>query len=351
MTTGMSDCFDVIRCKKHRGFFLALLWLLCLNACDSKKEYLFYGNTMGTAYHIKVVAHGPHDPSFLKNLIDQRLDQINKSMSTYIQNSEISRFNQSTEVWKKQGISEDFLYVMRLSDKLFKLTGGAWDGTVKPLVDLWGFGGQGRPPELPDQARIKAALSIIGFDKIRIDSKGKSLQKMVPGVTVDLASIAKGFGVDQVSKRIRDHGYRDFIVEIGGEVFASGKTRDGTPWKIGINTPKSDAPADEVYKTLDLSDKAVATSGDYRNFIEINGVRYSHILDPRTGYPITNHVASVTILSDNCTFADGLATAVMVLGPVAGLDLINRLDNTEGLIITSNENGGLTDHPSKGFIH
>jgi thiamine biosynthesis lipoprotein len=167
---------------------------------------------------------------------------------------------------------------------------------------------------------------------------------------VDLSSIAKGFGVDQIAKLLRDNGFTDFIVEIGGEVVASGKTKGGSPWKIGINTPDKDAPMDQVYKTVILENQAAATSGDYRNFYEIDGIRYSHILDPRTGYPITNHVVSVTIISDHCTFADGLATGVMVLGPKAGLDLINRLENTEGLIITRDEKGKLTDHPSRGFI-
>ena len=337
--------------KKIGFLFLVLLWLLCPSACDSKKEHVFYGNTMGTTYHVKVVAQGAHDPTFLKKRIDQRLEEINRSMSTYIKDSEISLFNQNSRIHEKQAVSDDFLYVMKESEKLYHLTGGAWDGTVKPLVDLWGFSRQGIPESIPEQSSIKEALSKIGFDKIRIDAKGRSLQKIVPGVTVDLSSIAKGFGVDQIAKLIRENGYSDFIVEIGGEVVASGKTREGTPWKIGINTPDKDAPIDQVYKTMNLENQAVATSGDYRNFNEINGVRYSHILDPRTGYPINNRVVSVTILSGNCTFADGLATAVMVLGPDAGLDLINRLDNTEGLIITRDENGRLTDHPSKGFSH
>jgi FAD:protein FMN transferase len=335
--------------KKTGFIFIVFLWFVCLNACDSKKEHLFYGNTMGTTYHIKVVAHGFNDPSYLKNLIDQRLEQINRSMSTYIKDSEISLFNQSMDIHEKRAVSDDFLYVMGISKKLFQLTGGAWDGTVKPLVDLWGFSKQEIPLSAPEKSLIKKALSEIGFDRIIIDAKGHFLQKKVPGVTVDLASIAKGFGVDQIAKLIRENGYTDFIVEIGGEVVASGKTREGTPWKIGINTPDKDAPVDQVYKTLPLENKAAATSGDYRNFNEINGVRYSHIMDPRTGYPINNRVVSVTILSDTCTFADGLATAVMVLGPDAGLDLINRLDNTEGLIITRDENGGFVDHPSTGF--
>ena len=139
-------------------------------------------------------------------------------------------------------------------------------------------------------------------------------------------------------------------MEIGGEVFASGLRKDGKQWRIGINRPQRDAPYDQVFKVLTLQDKAFATSGDYRNYFEIDGKRFSHILDPNNGYPVTNGVVSVSIMSDTCTFADGLATAVMVLGPEKGLRLVNSLDNTECLIVVQ-KNGALTDYYSKGFVN
>jgi thiamine biosynthesis lipoprotein len=341
------NCFGL---KNPGLIFLVLFGLLGLGACDSKKEHLFYGKTMGTTYHVKVVTHGLKDPSFLKNLMDRRLEEINQSMSTYIKDSEISRFNQNPSIHEKHSVSNDFFQVMTVAQNLFKITGGAWDGTVKPLVEIWGFTAAKEKYTAPGKVVIEEALSNTGLDKIHLDPKDQTLQKMDPDVTLDLASIAKGYGVDQIAKLIQEKGYSDFIVEIGGEVAASGKNMEGGPWKIGINTPDAEALADEVYKTFDLENRAMATSGDYRNFIEMDGVRYSHILDPRTGYPINNQVVSVTIVAENCTFADGLATAVMVLGPEDGLALVNRLDNTEGLIITRDESGVLTDHPSKGFI-
>ena len=149
---------------------------------------------------------------------------------------------------------------------------------------------------------------------------------------------------------IRTNGIENFLVEIGGEVFASGLRKDGKQWRIGINRPQKDAPYDQVFKVLTLQDKAFATSGDYRNYFEIDGKRFSHILDPNNGYPVTNGVVSVSIMSDTCTFADGLATAVMVLGPEKGLKLVNSLDNTECLIVVQ-KNGALNDYYSKGFVN
>jgi thiamine biosynthesis lipoprotein len=168
-------------------------------------------------------------------------------------------------------------------------------------------------------------------------------------VTLDLSSIAKGYGVDQVAELMRQAGFVDFLVEIGGEVFAAGVRSDGRPWRVGINRPKADARIDEVYQIVSLQDRAFATSGDYRNFFLQDGVRYSHIIDPKTGRPVGNGVVSVSIVADNCTLADGLATAVMVMGAQKGLALINRLAGVQGLITVELPDGSLQDHPSEGI--
>jgi thiamine biosynthesis lipoprotein len=186
-------------------------------------------------------------------------------------------------------------------------------------------------------------LKDIGFEKIEIRDSG-ALIKHQAGVTLDLSSIAKGYGVDQVAETIRRAGFTDFLVEIGGEIYAAGVRPDGGPWRIGINRPKTDARFDEVYQVVSLRDQAFATSGDYRNFFVENGVRYSHIIDPRTGYPVANGVVSVSILADNCTLADGLATAVMVMGAERGLALIRRLDRVHGLVVVELPDGNLIDH-------
>ena len=303
---------------------------------------------MGTVYHIKIVAGFFDKTEGLKQKIDLKLEEINNSMSTYRKNSEISRFNALGRIGEKFYVSDDFLHVMTVAQNIYQLTGGAWDGTIKPLVNLWGFGNSKNKKRIPSRSEIQAILPGIGFNHIEISSD-RYLLKRKASISLDLASIAKGYAVDQIAMLIRTNGIENSLVEIGGEVFASGLRKDGKQWRIGINRPRKDAPYDQVFKVLTLQDKAFATSGDYRNYFEIDGKRFSHILDPNNGYPVTNGVVSVSIMSDTCTFADGLATAVMVLGPEKGLRLVNSLDNTECLIVVQ-KNGALTDYYSKGFV-
>ena len=316
--------------------------------CHAKREHLIQGRTMGTTYHVKVVTGYFQDISGLKVKIDQRLEAINDSMSTYQRDSEISRFNDLEQEGQFFEISNDFVNVMKMAQTIFELSDGAWDGTVKPLVDLWGFGRAGQRRATPQKQEVAALLNNIGFEYIEM-SPNASLLKKRRSVTLDLSSIAKGYGVDQVAEIVYKAGFRDYLVEIGGEIIASGKRKDGKLWRIGINRPRKDAAFDEVYKVIDLHNKAFATSGDYRNFFEVKGVRYSHVIDPRTGYPVSNGVVSVSIIADNCTLADGLATAVMVMGTEKGLELINRLEGVEGLIIVEKPNGSLGAYYSNRF--
>jgi len=328
---------------------ILILFMLLLAGCGLKKEAELSGKTMGTTYHIKVVAGVFTNIKDLKDQIDLRLDEINKSMSTFRKDSEISRFNAHQNIGEKFRISDDFYNVMTVAKTIYEETGGAWDGTVKPLVDLWGFGKSENNHTIPEKSRIAATLSDIGFNNIEIIAD-HYLAKKNTAITLDLASIAKGYGVDQVAALIRSNGIHNFLVEIGGEVFAAGLRKDGKRWRIGINRPQKNAPVDQVYKVVDLQDKGFATSGDYRNYFEVNQKRFSHVIDPKNGYPVDNGVVSVSIISNTCTFADGLATAVMVLGHKKGLDLVNRLDNTECFIVTQSKDGVLIDHYSKGFI-
>jgi thiamine biosynthesis lipoprotein len=335
--------------SKYIQTTLLIFFLVLLVGCGYQKEVSFSGNTMGTTYHIKVVTGIFSHATGLQKKIDGRLEEINKSMSTFRKDSEISRFNSIKHAGEKFMISNDFYNVMVVAKVLYEITGGAWDGTVKPLVDLWGFGNGKIRHTLPEKSKIKALLSEVGFDNIEISTDHYLIKKKAL-LSLDLASIAKGYGVDQVAALIRDNGIYDFLVEIGGEVFASGYRKDGNKWRIGINKPQENAPLNQVYKVIDIHDKGFATSGDYRNFFEVKHKRFSHIIDPRTGYPVDNGVVSVSILADTCTFADGLATAIMVLGDKKGIDLVNHLDNTECFIVTQNKNGALIDHYSKGFL-
>jgi thiamine biosynthesis lipoprotein len=303
---------------------------------------------MGTAYTVKVVTGYFGSVSGLQAKIDRRLDQINHSMSPYLKDSEISRFNRFPEVGAEFPISMDFLRVMQIAAQIHALSEGAWDGTINPLIDLWGFGRSGRTDQRPPPETISALLEDTGFQKIEVRDSG-ALVKRQASVSLDLSSIAKGYGVDQVSDEIRRAGFANFLVEIGGEVYAAGVRPDGRPWRVGINRPQAGARFDDVYRVIALQDQAFATSGDYRNFFVENGVRYSHIIDPQTGYPVHAGVVSVSILADNCTLADGLATAVMVLGVEKGLALFYRLDRVEGLIVEELADGSLRDHFSEGL--
>jgi thiamine biosynthesis lipoprotein len=326
--------------------YLAVFLLVA--GCESKREHTLTGRTMGTTYTVKVVTGYFGSVSGLPAAIDRRLEQINRSMSPYLKDSEISRFNRFQEVGVEFPISMDFLRVMQLAVRIHALSEGGWDGTVNPLVDLWGFGRSGRADRRPPPEKIAALLGEIGFQKIEVKDSG-ALVKRQAAVSLDLSSIAKGYGVDQVAAEIRRAGFSDFLVEIGGEVYAAGVRPDGRPWRVGINRPKTDARFDEVYKVVSLKDQAFATSGDYRNFFVEDGVRYAHIIDPKTGYPAAHGVVSVSILADNCTLADGLATALMVMGPEKGLALVNRLDGVQALMIAELPDGTLRDYPSEGI--
>lgn len=312
-------------------------------------EYRITGNTMGTTYTVKVVAVSLPSTADLKERIDRRLEAINQSMSTYRQDSEISRFNRLDRVGERFPISNDFSRVMQVAEKVHRLSGGAWDPTVAPLVELWGFGREGPPEGIPAAEAIRAGLARVGLDRITL-FEDAFLVKRDADIQLDLASIAKGYGVDQIAVLLRESGYKNFLVEIGGEVYAAGRRKDGRPWKIGVNRPEADAPQDAVYRVAALSDRAMATSGDYRNFFEIDGRRYTHVIDPRTGRPVTNGVVSVTVTADSCTLADALATALMVMGPSQGLSMIESLSNVEALVIVAAADGNYRDVHSSGFF-
>ena len=327
---------------------VSLLLFLVLFGCVGKKEAVISGTTMGTTYHIKLVSGYFNDTSGLKKIIDGRLHEINRSMSTYLPGSEISRFNAIRDIRQKLAVSDDFLRVMLAARDIYETTGGAWDGTVKPLVNLWGFGNTSQGHRVPDDAEIGNRLQRVGFEHIGIFPEGY-LQKKKSTVTLDLASIAKGYAVDQVSRLLRSRGIENSLVEIGGEVFASGCRKDGTPWRVGINRPSISASTAEVYRVVPLSNRAMATSGDYRNYFETAGRRFSHVIDPRTGYPVNNGVVSVSIVAQNCMLADGLATAVMVMGVEHGMALINSLTGVEGFIIVRKTGNAYVDYASDGF--
>ena len=311
-------------------------------------ELLLTGATMGTTYHIKIAAASKMDSKALQVRVNQRLEQLNKSMSTYQSDSEISQFNQWRSVDSNFKVSTDFLTVMLAADAVYGLTDGAWDCTVDPLVKLWGFGRSGPINQIPSAKVVSDALKNVGFDLIEVSAKG-FLKKHQPNVTIDLASIAKGYGVDQIAQLFESMRIKNYLVEIGGEVYATGQRSDGQKWRVGINRPEKFGAVGAVYKALELKNQAMATSGDYRNFEVIEGRTISHIIDPRSGYPVDNGVVSASVIAPNCTLADGLATAMMVMGPKKGITLLNRLEDVEGLIIVQTVGGKLTNYWTRGL--
>lgn len=336
---------------KHTVYRLsaAVVGLLILAGCSGNTEHLFEGRTMGTTYHIKVVADRAHDIAAVQAKVDRLLVKINQSMSTYQPDSEISRFNAFDKAGEPFQVSADFLRVMLSAREIYRVTHGAMDSTVNPLVNLWGFGKKGAVTAAPSPEAVADALERVGFDNIEVAETGYLVKKR-PDVTVDLAAIAKGYGVDQVAVLLHGLGFRSYLVEIGGEVYAAGRRADDKPWRVGINKPSADAAADAVYKAVALENSAMATSGDYRNFMRVGETVYSHIIDPRTGYPVHNGVVSVSVVADNCTLADGLATGIMVMGPEKGVALINSLSGVEGVIIVRQADGSFKDYLSSGMV-
>jgi len=328
------------------AFFATLLFAVSVGAEGAKTA--ISGKTMGTTYHLTVAGGAEIDQKSLKAAVDRELARINKSMSTYDPESEISRFNRFSKTGEPFPVSNDFYTVMETAAWLHRESRGAWDGTVGPLVDRWGFGRKKRTAELPTHREVDLLLQTVGFENIQFVPP-LALAKVSGGVALDLASIAKGYGVDRVAALLEERGHTDFLVEIGGEVYASGSRPDGTPWRVGINYPERGGAVNKIYRVMRLQDRAMATSGDYRNYFVMDGKAYSHIVDPRTGYPVSNRVASASVVASSCTLADGMATAMMVMGPDESIALADRTSGLECILLVRETDGRFTEHLSKGF--
>ena len=242
--------------------------------------------------------------------VEAVLDEVNSSMSTYRADSEISRFN-ALPVDEWFDVSPDFYTVLSTAMAIGWQSHGAYDVTVAPLVDLWGFGPQGPVAAPPSDDTVTDVLERVGQDHLRLDGEGQRLLKRSP-VTLDFSSIAKGFGVDRVAQWLSAQGVARYLVEVGGEMRLAGLSARGDPWRIAIERPDSGDRG--VEQAIRLTDTGVATSGDYRNFFEIDGQRFSHSIDPRRGYPVAHDLVSVTVVHPSAMIADGWATALVVLG-------------------------------------
>lgn len=322
-----SSTLDLTPAAAGRRSFWTLLVLLAglaVGACSEPEptETLIElsGPTMGTRYHVKIAPEagtlpGRLSPDRLQGQIDQRLETVEDMMSTYRPESDLSRFNASKSTdWIP--VPRPLLEVVEVSQTLSRMSGGMFDVTVGPLVDLWGFGPEPRAGEPPSAERIEAALARVGFGKLEVRPQPPALRKSLPGVRIDLSAIAKGYAVDQIAELLDGHGIANYLVEIGGELRGKGRKSGGRHWRVAIERPEPGVRAAQQIVTLD--DQAMATSGDYRNFFEHQGRLYSHTIDPRSGQPVQHRLASVTVLADDCMSADGLATALLAMGDEAG---------------------------------
>ena len=291
---------------------LALAALAGCSFQNREKVWEIAGPVFGTAYHIKVVL--PEDPQRLENLaegIEETLEKVDASMSTWRDDSELSRFNRLEDQSEWVGISEELHRVLSRSREISRMTDGAFDITVGPLVNLWGFGPDGRPEEVPSAEALQQVKDRTGYQHLKLRDNPPAVSAE-PAQYLDLSAIAKGFGVDQVAKYLESEGVSAYLVEIGGEIRVNGQKPDGTAWRLAVEEPSGEGR--QVNRIVALQQAAMATSGDYRNYYESQGQRYSHTIDPVTGKPISHSLASVTVITENCMTADALATAFNGMG-------------------------------------
>ncbi|MFW2589363.1 FAD:protein FMN transferase [Sagittula sp. SSi028] len=306
-------------------------------ACKPEAEVLkLSGNTMGTQYNVVAVpTGGALDRAAVSAAIETALADVTAEMSNWDAGSEISRLNAS-KAGAPVRLSPALANVMQNANAVHLASDGRFDVTVGALIDLWGFGVADVAPNIPADSAIADAMQRAGQGRV-LDLQGDVLTKQTDGAEIYLAAIGKGHGVDRVADALRGLGITDFMVEIGGDLYTAGNNPEGTPWQIGIESPVAGQRG--LYSVADVSNLGMATSGDYRNFFEADGTRYSHIIDPATGRPILHDTVSATVLTENAMLADAWATAMLVLGRERGLEIAEA----EGLAVT------FIDRDGEGF--
>jgi thiamine biosynthesis lipoprotein len=339
-----------------RRFILPALFVLALFAAQFLRSgaeeeqglltHRFTGPTMGTNYTVQVVASSltAAQQAAIADAITERLESVNAEMSTYRADSALSQLNvgRSTQA---TAISADLATVLAEAERIHGESRGAFDVTVGPLVNAWGFGPDG-PTQAPSDTEIAALRTRVGQAHLRLDAAAKTITKAHPAVYIDLSAIAKGYAVDRVAGALDALDHRDYYVDVGGEARVRGHNAEERPWRVGIEKP--DAGRGQAQEILRLTDMSVATSGDYRNYYARDGVRISHTIDPRTGRPISHGLASVTVLHAACMTADAWATALNVLGPVEGLALAEA-KALPAMFIVRQQGGGFEVETTTAF--
>lgn len=324
------------------GALFLVVFLRQPNGPESPDQWLLTGQTMGTAFTVKIVV--PPDVAVEEDevaaVIRETVDEVNSRMSTYRSDSELSRFNNfGTDLF---GISRPMLEVLTEAVRVSEISSGAFDITVGPLVDAWGFGPE-PVTDPPDEATIERLLQDHGYTHLDLDAGELTVRKDSVGLRCDLSAIAKGYAVDRVALELEELGFGDFMVEIGGEVRVAGRNAAGEAWRIGIERP--DGGGGQLWAAVALTDAAMATSGDYRNYYKRDGVLISHTIDPRTGRPISHRLASVSVIHPSCMTADALATALNVLGPDGGRELVES-EGLKAFFLVRTADGGFDEWAS-----
>ncbi len=295
-------------------------WLaLLLVSCDGKEEFTsISGKTMGTMWSLR----SEQATKETRQLIQDHLDQREAVLSHWKQDSAVTRFNDSRSTdW--QPVPRELFEIVELARDIASKTDGALDITLAPLIDLWGFGAQGPSKSMPTEAQITEAKARCGWQHLLTRLDPPALKKDIPDLRINVASVTEGYVIDELIALLKQHRLSNFLLEVGGEVAAIGHAPDGKPWRVGIQTP--DATPGDALQTIPLSDLCIATSGNYRHRYEKDGQSYSHLIDPRTGRPISHPLTSVSVIHESCALADGYATALMILGPDHGRKVADKL--------------------------
>ena len=328
---------------RNTFFFIIVISVFILFSCENNSEKTYFkisGFTQGTSYHI---TYALSDSVNLQESVDSILLDFDMSMSAWVENSVLSRINRN----ETDQVDEKFKALYRIASEVNKNSGGAFDLTVMPLVNAWGFG-PGMKSDI-EKSLIDSILQFVGMDKIKLE--GNTLIKQDPRVSIDVNAIAQGFSVDIVASFFESLGISDYMVEIGGEVKTRGKNPKGESWKIGVDRPEYGnlIPGMNMQVILSISGTSMATSGNYRKYYEEDGIKYSHSIDPETGYPIKHEVLSATVIMKDCMDADAYATACMISGLEKSKRMIESVDGLEAYLIYANEKGEFEVYYSDGF--
>jgi thiamine biosynthesis lipoprotein len=345
--TSAADRGTVMKIQQPVIVSLILISLLIAGCSrsDSPDVLEFSGHSMGTWYSVKVVEL-PADiqPEQVAEAIESQLDNVNGKMSTYKSDSELSRFNQTALNTPFQ-VSQDTFFVLRKALEIWRLSQGAFDISVGPLVNLWGFGPDGRPQQVPTQKEMQAAWDRVGSDRLILHMDDFAIEKS-RDLYIDLSAIAKGYAADRVAEALEGLGVRRYLVEVGGEIRAGNSKAHHVSWQVAVEEPVSSLR--KIHKVIKLDNASMATSGDYRNYFEYDGRRYSHTIDPRNGQPINHRLVSTSVIMPQCADADAWATAIMVLGPDQGME-VAEANNLPVYMILKSGQGFETRH-SSAFI-